>query len=154
MKYVASRSKMPYAMLLCTVLLALLVMSAFALYMKTTPSVHAQSQHPAFVTCTLTGLTGAAEQENLLFCNVNGIAGVTNPTTDCCGSVYKQAIHLAQQKGVVVGYPLAVIQTVDWAGTPITYVPFSSGLHAEHFNPSGGFARIYDVYGHQLYSGT
>jgi hypothetical protein len=124
------------------------------------PATYAQTaQHhaakaPAFVTCTLTGLTGAAQQENLLFCNTNGIAGVPDPTTDCCGSVYKQAIHLAQQKAIVVGYPLAVIQAVDWAGVAITYVTFSSGLHAEHYNPSNGIARIYTPYGQLLYSGT
>lgn len=122
-------------------------------YLQITPTAHAQTltRAQAASICTLTGLTGAAQQENLLYCDTNAISGVV---TNAAPSTYMQAIHLAQQKGVVVGTPTSVSQTVDWAGAPVTYVEFSSGLHAEHWNPSRGICRYYDAYGHLLYSGS
>ena len=133
----------------------LVVIATLAFTMGTmvhTPSASAQTltRAQAASICIDTGLTGAAAQENLLYCDTNAITLVV---TNAAPSTYQQAIHLAQQKGIVVGTPTSVSQTVDWANVPITYVEFSSGLHAEHWNPSQGICRYYDAYGHQLYNG-
>src|SRR6266487_6928796 len=89
--------------------------------------------------CVDTGLTGAAQQENGLFCSTNILTGVT---TNGAGSVYQAAIHIAAAKHIVVGTPTSVVQTVDWVGIPITYVTFTNGsFHAEHYNPSDGHVR-------------
>jgi uncharacterized protein YkwD len=98
--------------------------------------------------CTETGLSGPALQENLLYCDTNAITGVV---TNAAPSTYHQAIDLARKKHLIVGTPTSVSQTVDWTGRPITYVEFSSGFHAEHFNPSNGITRIYDQYDRQVY---
>jgi len=114
----------------------------------------ARPSRPHFVTCTLTGLTGAAAQENNQFCSVNSL---TNVTTDCCGSVYKQAIHLAQKTNVVIGFPTSLSFSINWAVLPqqVTWVWFSSGVAAWHNNPSNGIATIWDpIRKVVLYSGT
>lgn len=109
-------------------------------------SAQLASAHPrtalreATSVCTDTGLTGPAQQENLLFC-ANGV--------NMAGSVYQASIALAQQKHTIVGTPTSVSNVVDWAGIGIAYVTFTSGLHAEHH--SDQFVRIYDAYSRQLY---
>lgn len=113
------------------------------------PTAHAH--RPAASVCYLTGLTGPALQENILYCSTNVLTGVT---ANCCTSTYLQAIHLAQQQRIVVGTPEYLTTTVDWAGTPVTWVWFTSGLVAWHYNPSGGVATIWDpVRKITLYSG-
>lgn len=100
--------------------------------------------------CTDTGLTGPAEQENLLYCATNALTGTA---TNCCTSTYQQAIHVAQQKSIIVGTPEFLSQTVDWGGVAVTYVRFNSGFYAWHFDPSNGIATIEDATNHVLYSG-
>ena len=100
--------------------------------------------------CTDTGLTGPAQQENLLYCATNALTGVT---TDCCSSTYQQAIHVAELKSIIVGTPEFLSQTVDWGGVPVTYVRFNSGFYAWHFDPSNGIATIEDATNHVVYSG-
>lgn len=107
--------------------------------------------------CTRTGLTGAAEQENLLYCTSNAavlaVAGSAPVTMiDGASSTYNAAIDLAQAKNIVVGTPWLVTETVDWHGVQKTYVEFSSGLHAEHYNPSNGHVQIYTYTGEVLWS--
>ena len=88
-----------------TVGLCLLVfLSACATFATHTVNANTQAPtHPRVVSvCTETGLTGPAQQENLLFCNTNGINGVV---TNCCGSVYHQSIDLARKKHIIVGTP-------------------------------------------------
>jgi hypothetical protein len=105
---------------------------------------------PSVTVCTDTGLTGPALQENLLYCATNALTGTI---TNCCTSTYQQAIHLAQQKSIIVGTPLFLSQTVDWVGRPVTYVRFNSGFYAWHYDPSNGIATIEDPYNHVVYSG-
>ena len=93
---------------------------------------HAQS-----TVCTMTGLTGAAQQENLLYC-ANG--------TNIAPSTYPEAIALAQMKNIVVGYPTMVTSTVDWPGVPVTDVEFSRGYHAEHHCGCNGTDAIVRYY--------
>lgn len=100
--------------------------------------------------CFLTGLTGPALQENELYCATNALTGVA---TNCCTSTYQQAIHLAQQKSIVVGTPEFLSTTVDWGGVPVTFVRFNSGFYAWHYNPSNGIATIEDSNNHVVYSG-
>ena len=113
---------------------------------------HGSSTRPQASVCVDTGLTGAALQENTRFCSTNRL---TNLPTDCCGSVYQQAIHLAQQKGIVVGTPEYLQQSVSTGPThvPITIVQFNSTFFAWHYDPSNGIATIEDSYGHIVYSG-
>jgi hypothetical protein len=111
-----------------------------ALFLLISPGV---SAHALTSVCTDTGLSGPAQQENLLYCATNQITGIT---TDAASSTYKAAIDVAQAKHIIVGTPTSVSQTTDWVNTPITYVEFSSGFHAEHYNPSSGHVRIYDLY--------
>jgi hypothetical protein len=108
----------------------------------------AHSSSVATLVCTETGLSGPALQENLLYCDTNAITGVV---TNAAPSTYHAAINLARLKHFIVGTPTSVSQTVDWIGRPVTYVEFSSGFHAEHFNPSNGITRIYDQYDRQVY---
>lgn len=68
-------------------------------------------------------LVGSAEQENLLFC----VSGVEADG----GTVYEAAISAASHR-VIVGTPLSSTTNVDWGNIPITYVEFTSGLHAEY----------------------
>lgn len=76
--------------------------------------------HPA---CAELGLTGSAEQENMLFCQ----SGVEPDG----GMMYESAIQMAAMVHRIAGTPIAVFASVDWSGVPITYVEFTSGLHAE-----------------------
>src|SRR5258707_52677 len=76
-----------------------------------TPTAHAKI--PTASVCVDTGLTGPAESENTLYCATNTLTGVT---TNCCTSTYQQAIHLAQQKRIMVGTPQFLTQSVNWAG--------------------------------------
>lgn len=99
--------------------------------------------------CTDTGLSGPAQQENLLYCATNAITGTT---TNAASSTYQASIDLAGSKHLIVGTPMSVSQTVDWADTTITYVEFSSGFHAEHYDPSNGHVRIYDQYDRLVWS--
>ena len=110
----------------------------------------ANEVRPAASVCTDTGLTGPAEQENTLYCATNTLTGVT---VNCCTSTYQQAIHLAQQKAIVIGTPEFLSQSVDWRGVVVTYVRFNSGFYAWHYDPSNGIATIEDPYNHVVYSG-
>lgn len=76
----------------------------------------------AHVACTEV-LTGSAQQENLVFCQ-SGIE-------DNGGLVYKAAINAATHR-IIVGTPISSNTSVDWNNTPITYVAFTSGIHAEY----------------------
>jgi len=110
----------------------------------------ANEVRPAASVCTDTGLTGPALQENTLYCATNALTGVA---TNCCTSTYQQAIHLAQQKAIVIGTPEFLSQSVDWHGVVVTYVRFNSGFYAWHYDPSNGIATIEDSYNHVVYSG-
>jgi len=110
--------------------------------------VQATTTRPTTSVCTETGLSGPALQENLLFCDTNAINGVI---TNCCSSVYHQAIDLARKKHIIVGTPTSVSETVDWANRQVTYVEFTSGFHAWHYNPSNGVAVIDDQYDRRVY---
>jgi hypothetical protein len=109
-----------------------------------------EQTQPRTSVCVDTGLTGPAEQENTLYCATNTLTGIT---ANCCTSTYQQAIHLAQQKWIVIGTPEFLTQSVDWAGRTITYVRFNSGFYAWHYDPSNGIATIEDPYNHVVYSG-
>jgi hypothetical protein len=127
-----------------------LVVALFALHLGV--QAHAQTTHVTTSVCTDTGLTGAALTENGEFCSTNTLTGVV---TNCCSSVYQQAIHAAQQLHLVVGTPVYLTQSVSWGNPPVavTRVWFSTGLEAWHFDPSNGIAMIEDAYGRVLYSG-
>lgn len=132
----------------------LVVILTFALFafalLATAYSASALVKSPAQASvCIDTGLTGPAQQENLLYCDTNAITGVT---TNAASSTYQASIHLADSKHLIVGTPTSVSQTVDWVGTTITYVEFSSGFHAEHYDPSNGHVRIYDQYDKLVWS--
>lgn len=75
--------------------------------------------------CSLTGLSGPEQQENMLYC-ANG--------TNIAPSTYREVISLAGTKHMIAGTPEFVTETVDWAGCPITDVEFTRGFHAEHHN--------------------
>ncbi len=99
---------------------------------------------PSQTVCTMTGLTGAALQENDLYC-ANG--------TNIAPSTYPQAIMLAQTKGIVVGTPKQVSTVHDWRGVLRVDVEFGRGYHAEHYldNPNNIPPWIYDPEGHQVW---
>jgi hypothetical protein len=67
-------------------------------------------------------LTGAAQQENLLFCQ-----STIEPDG---GPVYQQAINAANHH-IIVGSPTFAATSVDWSNSQITYVEFSFGGHME-----------------------
>src|SRR5258708_37537346 len=92
-----------------------------------------EQARPGTSVCIDTGLTGPAEQENTLYCATNTLTGVT---ANCCTSTYQQAIHLAQQKNIVIGTPEFLTRSVDWAGVTVTYVRFNSGFYAWHYDRS------------------
>lgn len=100
---------------------------------------HAQSS-----VCTMTGLTGAALQENDLYC-ANG--------TNIAPSTYPQAIMLAQKKAIVIGTPEQVSTVHDWRGVLRVDVEFSRGYHAEHYlvNPQNIPPWIYSPEGIQVW---
>lgn len=84
--------------------------------------------------CTETGLTGSAQQENLVFCQ-SGI----EPDG---GLVYTAAINAAKVR-VILGTPIAAFPSVDWSSASITYVEFTSGLHAEYH--ADNIVRVYNA---------
>ena len=133
-------------LVVCVVLLAFVACAAYA--QTTHATQQTVTRHIVATVCTDKGLTGAAQTENLLYCATNMVTGTT---TNMAPSTYQQAIALAKTKGIVIGTPMSVSQTVNKAGVPITYVEFSSGFHAWHFNPSHGIATIDDPYGKQVY---
>lgn len=97
--------------------------------------------------CTLTGLSGPALQENLLYC-ANG--------TNIAPSTYHESIQLAANKHIIVGTPEFVTETVDWNNCQVTDVEFTRGFHAEHHNAgstcAGDFlVRIYDPFERQVW---
>src|SRR6266851_7996155 len=107
-------------------------------------SLTAFAWHSVQSVCTMTGLTGAALQENDLYC-ANG--------TNIAPSTYPQAIMLAQTKGIVVGTPKQVSTVHDWKGVLRVDVEFGRGYHAEHYlgNPNNIPPWIYDPEGHQVW---
>ena len=91
--------------------------------------------------CTETGLSGAAQQENLLFC----LSGIEPDG----GVVYKAAIALAKNYHLIIGTAISTAQTVDWNGLTITYDEFTSGFHAEYH--ADNVVRIYNDVDHQVF---
>ena len=125
--------------------IALLLLGILAVGVAVLTTSRAKASAP-FV-CTMTGLTGPAQQENLLYCPsttsfTQFTAGATPVTvTDTLApSTYQAAISLAAQKHIIVGTPILVTETVDWAGCQITDVEFSRGFHAEHHNVNSACA--------------
>ena len=111
-------------------------------------AVTAHSRAHATSVCYLTGLSGAAQQENLLFC-ANG--------QQIDHSVYNDTICLAKTMRIVVGIPEPATQTVDWAGNQVTDVEYSRGYHAEHHdltNVTYNTVRIYSPSDAQIWVGT
>ena len=95
----------------------------------------------------MTGLTGAARQENILYC-ANG--------TNIAPSTYPEVMYVAQTRNIIMGTPLFVTLSVDWNGCPTTDVEFSRGYHAEHHNVGNScnpdlLVRLYDPFDHQFY---
>ena len=80
---------------------------------------------------------GPAEQENTLFCQ--------SPlgATDDGNFLYVAAINAANAR-LIAGTPLDDTPSFDWGGSPIRYVEFSSGLHAEYHGDD--IVRFYDTY--------
>ncbi len=99
--------------------------------------------------CTMKGLTGPAQQENMFFCSTNAMNGVV---TNGASSVYKAAIDAALVRHIIVGTPTSVIACQNWVNVPETCVTFTSGYRAEHYNPSYGHIRIYDPYNKLVWS--
>ncbi len=99
---------------------------------------------PTQSVCTMTGLTGAALQENDLYC-ANG--------TNIAPSTYPEAIALAQMKAIVIGTPEQVSTVHDWRGVLRVDVEFSRGYHAEHYlvNPNNIPPWIYSPEGIQVW---
>src|SRR5258708_5388328 len=102
---------------------------------------------------------GHSLQENRLYCPPsNSFFSFTSSTNmdTLAPSTYQEALLLAARKHIIVGTPLAVIETFDWAKCPITYVEFTSGFHAEHHNVGNACnpdltVRYYDQYDHQVW---
>jgi len=89
--------------------------------------------------CAEIGLSGPAQQENLLFCQGIEPDG---------GFVYKVAIAAASAK-VIVGTPIAQFHTRDWSGVPITYEEFTSGLHMEWHDDN--VVRVYNTLNQRVF---
>lgn len=92
----------------------------------------------AHTNCSETGLTGAEQQENLLFCS-----GVVPDG----GFVYHAAI-VAAGHHILVGTPISANPSVDWGGAAITYVEFTSEYHAEYH--ADNVVRIYNALNQQV----
>ncbi len=99
---------------------------------------------PSQSVCAMTGLTGAALQENDLYC-ANG--------TNIAPSTYPEAIMLASAKAIVIGTPEQVSTVHDWRGVLRVDVEFSRGYHAEHYldNPNNIPPWIYSPEGVQVW---
>ena len=111
----------------------------------------------ASTACSETGLTGAALQENKLFCNPNIAATTYAPCTAAIigdgGLIYTAAIGAANRH-IMVGTPMQCGPSNDWGGLPlVAYVHFGNGnYHAEMHGD--GVVRIFDTSGgsnHQVY---
>jgi hypothetical protein len=90
--------------------------------------------------CNETGLVGSAQQENLVFCQ-SGIE-------DDGGLVYTAAIAAANHR-IIVGTPISSMASVDWGNTAITYVEFTSGIHAEYH--ADNVIRFYNAANQQVF---
>lgn len=90
--------------------------------------------------CHESGLSGPAQQENLLFCS-----GIVPDG----GMVYQATIALATRSHLIVGSPISVNPSVDWGGQNITYVEFTSGYHAEYHTDN--VVRIYNSVNQRVY---
>ena len=130
--------------------LAAVIAVTIALGLVGVTAISAHQQASQTSVCYLTGLTGPALQENNYYCATNAING---EVVNCCTSTYLQAIHLAQQKHIVIGTPQFLQQNVDWGGVPVTVVRFNSGYYAWHYNPSNGIATIETAENVVVYSG-
>ena len=93
----------------------------------------------AHTNCAETGLTGAEQQENLLFCSGAVPDG---------GFVYHAAIGAAGHH-ILVGTPISANPSVDWSGAAITYVEFTSEFHAEFH--ADNVVRIYNAANQQVF---
>ncbi len=125
----------------------LVIAACIVILISACASLNTDTTHaniPATSVCTETGLTGAALQENMLFCSTNKVTGAV---MNCCPSVYRQVIDLARKKNIVVGTPMGDTTTVDWHGVTITYVYFTSGYYAWHHNDGSGIVVIDDPRG-------
>jgi Collagen triple helix repeat (20 copies) len=91
--------------------------------------------------CAETGLTGAARQENALFC--------TSGVAPDGGLIYTRSIAMANATHLVVGTPIASTPSFDWNGAAITYVEFTSGYHAEYH--ADNVVRFYNNLNHQVF---
>ena len=95
--------------------------------------------------CTMTGLTGAALQENDAYC-ANG--------TNIAPSTYPAAIAFAQARGIVIGTPERVYTCHDWHGVLRVCVDFSRGFQAQHklvYDPNYHPVWIYDSCSNELW---
>ena len=129
------------AIIVITMLLVVLASSIFFQKAQAHSTAHATS------VCWMTGLSGPAQQENLLFC-ANG--------QQIDHSVYNDTICLAKTMRIVVGIPEPATQTVDWAGNAVTDVEYSRGYHAEHHDLVVPYntVRIYSPSDTQIWVGT
>jgi hypothetical protein len=108
-----------------------------------------QAAMPAVATaCPNTGLTGAALQEDKLFCNPAVViyAPCTPAIIGNGGLIYTAAIGAANRH-IMVGSPEQCGPSVDWSGLPlVAYVHFGNGnFHAEMHGDN--VVRIYDTSG-------
>lgn len=93
--------------------------------------------------CKETGLTGAALQENDLFC-VSTIGTLLDGS-----NIYKAAIGMAASVHLTAGIPISSNHSVDWGGNPVMYVTFTSGYYMT-VTP-GGTVRVYNDLNHQVF---
>lgn len=97
--------------------------------------------------CSRTGLTGAAAQENDLYCK----------DFDIAPSTYNEVIDFAVATNYVMGSAEKVFESIDRNGCPITVVRFDRGGHAEHHNLNSPCApdllvRLYDPNGRWMWT--
>lgn len=127
--------------LLLSIVLLISIMSLSAFILRPHQSV-----------CTLTGLTGAALQENDLYCPVNPSPSWCNSTDTNAPSTYPEAIQLAAAKSIIVGTPCQVSTVHDWKGNLRVDVEFTRGYHAEHYlSSSDHTVWIYDPFDRQVW---
>lgn len=103
-----------------------------------------QASMPAIVaSCSETGLTGPALQENKLFCNSTVVTVGTACAADMVdgGIVYAAAIGAANRH-ILVGTEEQCSPTDNWSGIPINDVEFSRGFYHGEIGPDG-IVRIY-----------
>lgn len=93
--------------------------------------------------CKETGLTGAALQENDLFC-VSAVGAALDGS-----NVYKAAIGMAANVHLTAGIPLSSNSSVDWGGNAIMYVTFTSGFYMAVW--PDGTVRVFNDLNHRVF---